>query len=64
MQTDFIWCLVPVILCASNASAASDEMADSLSSLFPHSDRVVAQDKEGAERGEVDRRAEAQVAQT
>ena len=60
MQTDLIVCLVLIMKCSSR-TLASNEKADSLSSLFPHSDRVVVPDEEVDEREDIDKQPDQQA---
>ena len=60
MQTDLIVCLVLIMKCSSR-TLASNEKADSLSSLFPHSDRVVVPDEEVEEGEKIDKRPDQQA---
>ena len=62
MRTDHIVCLVLLLIMkCSSRTLASNEKADSLSSLFPHSDRVVVRDEEVEEREEIDKRPDQQA---
>ena len=55
MQTDLILCLV-LIVGGSRRTSASDEKEGSLSSLFPHSDRVVGPGEELEKQEKIDKR--------
>ena len=62
MRTDHIVCLVLLLIMkCSSRTLASNEKADSLSSLFPHSDRVVVREEEVEEREEIDKRPDQQA---
>ena len=60
MRTDVIVCLALIVKCSSRTFASTGE-AESLSSLFPHSDRVMVPEEEVEEGEEIDKRPDEQA---